>query len=300
MRVEILDLGSRIEAEPGEQLSDCAPELIRDLVGQHGYVYFSGFGTTFDEFHGYAKRFGPCAPPRLIPESPGEEPLGFHAEDSYNPWRPDALWFLCLAPGSDGGTPTDVLDGAQLLADLDERWRTFSMENTLRFSQKWPAPQWHRGIGLDRMAEVEAYLVSLPGYSYEFLDDGSLYTHYDAPMVVPTQGGQLSFSNTMLHAVRAPDYYGMSLSDGSPVPTEFIEHVDKLALNIRIPLGWYENDLAVIDNTRLMHRRGIYTGIGRDVRVIHSESFFGAEPPEAKTDVAKAMKEVLQGEQDLR
>lgn len=301
MRVEINDLGSRIEAESGEKLGDCASDLIRDLVRQHAYVYFSGFGANLDDFHNLAKQFGRCASPRLINKAPGEEPLGFHAEDAYNPWRPDTLWFLCLSTGSDGGTPTDVLDGVQLLADLDQKWRIFSLENNLRFNQKWPAPDWHREIGLDRMDEVAQYLDGLPGYSYEFLGDGSLYTHHDVPMVVPTQGGQLSFSNTLLHGVRADDdFYGMTLQDGSPVPEEFIEHVEKLALNIRVPVGWSEGDVAVIDNYRLMHRRGIYTGVGRDLRVIHGEEFFGAELPQPTTDLAKAMKEVLQGEQGLR
>lgn len=300
MRVETHTLGSRIEAEPGERLNDCKPDVVQGLLRRHAWVYFSGFGATLEEFDTFAQRFGRSAPPRRMPETAGDIALGFHAEDAYNPWRPDALWFVCLAPGSKGGTPTDVLDGVQLLDDMDDKWRQFAIDNHVRYNQTWPAEQWQRAFGADSRPEIEAYLDSLPALSYTFDADGSLSTHTDVPMVVATGGGRQSFSNTMLHAMTAMDYYGMSLVDGSEVPQDFLDHVEKLALDRRIPLGWEQGDVAVIDNYRLMHRRGVYGGEGRDLRVIHGEEFFGSTMPETPTPVARAMKEVLQGELDLR
>src|SRR5215472_10050844 len=142
MRVGTQELGCQIVAEHGERLGDCDPAVVRHELRTQGWVYFSGFGATLEDFDVFAHRFGRAASPRRMPETPGEFALGFHAEDSYNAWRPDALWFLCLEMGSSGGTPTDVLDGVALLDDMDEHWRQFSLTNSICFHQWWPAADW--------------------------------------------------------------------------------------------------------------------------------------------------------------
>jgi TfdA family taurine catabolism dioxygenase TauD len=300
MIVAAHEFGCRIEAERGQRLTGCDVDEVRELLRHQAWVYFSGFDATLEDFDRFASMFGRSAPPRRMPENPGPVALGFHAEDSYNPWRPDALWFLCLAVGSDGGSPTDVLDCVQLLEKMDDRWREFALQNTLRYTQTWPAEEWHQALALGDLSQVEAFLQSLPGMSYEFPSDGSLRSSYEVPMAVDTQDGQRSFSNTMLHAMVQPDFYGQTLGDGSPIPEEFKDHVEKLCLENLVPVGWSEGDVAVIDNYRLMHRRGVYMGVGRDVRVIHGEEFFGTPMPDTSTPVAAKMKEVLQGELGLR
>jgi len=300
MKITAAELGCEIRAAAGQRLADCDPAEVVEKLRQHGWVYFSGFAPSVEEFGAYARRFGRCATPREIHYPPGGVALGFHAEDSYNPWRPDALWFLCLTAGSDGGTPTGVVDGVGLLAHLDEQWRDFSLRNALRFQRQWPASHWQQAVGGDRQGEVGAYLDSLPGLSHEFLPDGTLLTRYETPMVVRTQLGQQSLSNTMLHAITDHDYYGMSLTDGSPIPAELLDHVEKLALQRELPVGWHDGDVAVIDNYRLMHRRAEYSGKDRDLRALHGEELFGSVMPPAQTPVAQAIKEMLQGEEDLR
>lgn len=304
MQVEKQVLGSTITAEPGEKLGDCDTQLVVDLVRGQGSVYFSGFESSLDEFGEYARRFGRSARPRTMPELGRVLAFGFHAEDAYNPWRPDVVWFLCRAIGADGGSPTDAVDGVELLEAMDEHWRAFSIGNNVCFHQTWPASEWQRSISPDDRPEVEEFLKSLPSLSYDFLPDETIKTRYVAPMVVTTQAGLRSFSNTVLHAVKfgegeTPEYYNITLEDGSPVPPEFVEHVEKIAIDRRVPFGWHEGDVAVIDNYRLMHRRGRYEGAGRDLRAIHGEQFFGSKQPEALTPVAKTMKKVLQGEQEL-
>lgn len=300
MHVHVGTIGCTVEAAPGDQLSDCTPEEIVGLLRQHGWVYFTGFKPSIAEFHAYAARFGRCATPRVIHYPPGGVALGFHAEDSFNPWRPDALWFLCLAAGSDGGTPTGVVDGVQLLQDLEEKWRTFCLDNTLRFDRAWAQDRWQQAVGGDRREEVSKFLDRLPGLTYEFLPDGTLCTTFRTRIVVRTRAGAPSLSNTMLHAITDPGFYGMSLADGSPVPEELIAHIEKLALENELPVGWSDGDLAILDNHRLMHRRGEYQGTDRDLRVIHGEEFYGSVMPVTTSPLEMALKEALQGEEDLR
>jgi hypothetical protein len=300
MEIKVSEIGSQIVAGAGEQLSDCRPDEVRDLLREHGWVYFTGFSPSVDEFREFTRKFGRCATPRSIVYPPGGVALGFHAEDSYNPWRPDALWFLCLNAGSHGGAPTGVVDGVRLLRELDDKWRTFALDNQLRFERSWTKDQWQKAAGGDDSRDIESFLRTLPDFTYEFLADGTLRTAYTTPIVIRTQKGQPSLSNTALHAVTDQEYYGMTLATGEPVPQEFLNVVEKLALEREIPLGWSDGDMVVIDNYRLMHRRGEYHGNDRELRVVHGEEFFGTALPEAQTPAAQAMKEALQGEEDLR
>jgi hypothetical protein len=300
MDIKTDEIGSRIRACTGEQIADCSPDAVRNLLRNHGWVYFTGFSPSLPEFQEFTQKFGRCPTPRTIVYPPGGIALGFHAEDSYNPWRPDALWFLCLKAGSDGGAPTGVVDGVRLLHDMDKQWRTFALSNSLRFERSWSKEQWQKAAGGDDSSEIAAFLESLPDLTHELLADGTLRTVYTTPIVVRTQTGESSLSNTALHAVTDQEYYGMTLDSGNPVPREFLGHVETLALEREIPLGWSDGDMIVIDNYRFMHRRAEYKGNDRELRVVHGEEFFGTPLPSAENPAAQAMKEALQGEQDLR
>src|SRR5207237_3945202 len=231
MQISAGALGYEIEAAPGERLESCDPAHVVDMLRRHGWIYFSGFEVTLEDVEAFTKRFGRCTPPRQVHYPPGGVALGFHGEDCYNPFRPDALWFLNLAEGSHGGPPTGVVDGVRLLEGMDEEWRTFSLENGLRFDREWSAEHWQGIVGGDKQAELTPFLDRLPGVTYEFLPDGALRTRYDTTMVCRTQSGELSFSNTILHAVKDPEFYGMHLEDGSEVPQEFVSHVEELGLD---------------------------------------------------------------------
>lgn len=287
-----------ISPDGAEDLSTLDVEEVRDLLRDKTCLYFSGFDVTTEDFVAFTARFGQTAPLRTMPEAAGPQ-LGFHAEDAYNAWRPDTVWFLCVAEGSGGGIPTEILDGAELLKRID-RSRAPLLDRGLRFTQTWPQEEWKVARDAGSMEEITAFLDSLAGYSHEFLPDGTLQTTVQVPMVVEAPGGVASFSNTMLHAVRDPAWYGVTLGDGEPIPQDFIDHVGELAEELTTPVGWRAGDVAVIDNTRLMHRRGQYTGVGRDVRVIHGETFFGGEMPSPSTEATQIMKQVLQGELLLR
>lgn len=300
MQITTKATGCTIDATPGQQLRDCDPGKVLTLLREHGWVYFSGFSPTVREYEDFTQLFGRCATPRSIIYPPGGVALGFHAEDSYNPWRPDALWFMCLSAGSDGGAPTGVVDGVRLLEDLEEVWRDFCRNNRLRFDRSWPASQWRKSVGGDKKEEAASFLGNLPNLTYEFLPDDTLRTVYETGIIVRTRLAEDSLSNTMLHAVTDNDFYGMSLSNGKPVPEELLKRVEQLAFESELHIGWKDGDVAVLDNYRLMHRRGEYSGKGRDLRVVHGEELFGSVMPEASTPVEKALKEALQGEENLR
>jgi hypothetical protein len=297
MKIQLKTIGCEIEASPGNRLGHVDPALVISLLREEGWVFFSGFAPSLEEFVAFTDRFGRCAGPRHVHYPEGGEALGFHAEDAYNPYRPDTIWFLCRYEGSDGGAPTGVVDGVRLLSDLSPKWRSFCQDHHLRFDRHWAPSTWQRAVGGDRAAEVAEVLDGLPSFSYRFLPDGTLYTCYEAPMVVRTFAGAESFSNTLLQAVTEQSFYGMSLADGSPVPSSLVDHVHQLALDQELALGWSSGDVAVIDNYRMMHRRAEYHGQDRDLRARHCENLFGSELPDDSSQLAAAVKSLIQSDE---
>ncbi|AQZ62377.1 Gll1897 protein [[Actinomadura] parvosata subsp. kistnae] len=299
MKIHSKKIGSEIVANPGERLADIDPALVVSLLKRDGYVYFTGYQPTLEEFEAFTRRFGTCAGARHVHYPEGGEALGFHAEDSYNPYRPDAIWFLCLYEGSDGGAPTGAVDGVRLLNELSPHWQEFCRTNTLRFERHWAEETWRSATGGAATEEIEKVLASLPGFSHRFLPDGTLYTCYEAPIVVRTPGGEESFSNTMLQAMTEQTFYGMSLGDGSPVPRELLETVERWAFENEVEIGWSAGDVAVIDNYRMMHRRAEYHGKDRDLRARHCENLFGTQLPDDSTPLAAGIKSLIQSDVGL-
>lgn len=296
MRITEHDPGCYIAADGGDGLLDCDRGQVCELLRRNGYVYFSGFAATLDEFDQFTSRFGDCEEIRSVHYPPGGEALGYHAEDAYNPYRPDALWFFCQFEGSDGGAPTGVVDGVALLAALPTAWREFVRDNHLSFDRQWSADVWQAAVGTADTGVLEAALALIPGLTYEFLGDGSLYAGYEVPMVVWTADGQESLSNTMLQAVTEPSFYGMALAAGPPVPEELILTTEALALAAEIEVGWGPREIALIDNSRMMHRRAEYSGKDRDLRARHCRDIFGSVFLDTTGPVAAGARALLQGD----
>ncbi|MGI5270354.1 TauD/TfdA family dioxygenase [Nonomuraea sp. CA-218870] len=299
MKILSKTIGCEIAAGPGERLADIDPAIVVQLLKKDGYVYFTGYEPALAEFEAFTEQFGTCAGSRHVHYPEGGEALGFHAEDSYNPYRPDALWFMCLFEGSDGGAPTGAVDGVRLLAELSPRWQEFCRANTLRFERHWAEETWRLATGPAAREEIERVLASLPRFGHRFLPDGTLYTSYESPIVVTTANGDESFSNTMLQAMTEQTFYGMTLGDGAPVPEELAETVRRWTLEHEIEIGWSAGDVAVIDNYRMMHRRAEYHGKDRDLRARHCENLFGTRLPDDSTTLAAGVKSLIQSDVGL-
>lgn len=103
-------------------------------------------------------------------------------------------------------------------------------------------------------------------------DDGSLDYQLTVSPVRPSalSNGQ-GFANAILgpsHNYEPPVY---TLEDGSDVSTNEIEELRAVAETCTVEINWQDGDIAVIDNTRVMHgRRAIkdtdrqlFIGMGR-------------------------------------
>lgn len=295
METTVRDVGCEIRAE-GDTLADCSVEHVRELLARQGYVLFSGFEPSLADFELFTSRFGTCAETRHVHYPESGSGLGFHSEDAYNPYRPDALWFLCVYEGSDGGVPTGAVDGAELLTAMPEEWREYACTHALRFDRIWDAPVWQQAAQVPGRAELAAELDAIPDLDHAFLADGSLRIGYEVPLIATTPSGRQAFSNSLLQAVTDSAFYGTSIVGGSSIPTELLSVAEKLALELERTVGWATGDIAVIDNLRMMHRRGTYHQKDRDLRPRHCEDLFGSVMPAADTELQAWTKKLIQGD----
>lgn len=289
-------LGYELRAADAGPLDECDLAHVRELITQHGWVRFKGFNASPSEFETFSDSLGACDPITQIEYKPGGMTLEHHAEDAYTPYRPDALWLLCVNPGELGGAATIVTDAVKTFADMSDEWQQFCRDHRLRFGRLWSSGAWEGPLGSDARPQIEATLDAIPDLTYEFLPDGALFVTYEVPIVTRTLTGEESFANSALHAANFPKWYGMSLADGSPVPDELLSHAREIVVRHEAAIDWDAGDFLVVENFRTMHRRPDYAGRGRVLLRRNCRDFFGTPQPDTTSPTGAWLKGLLNQE----
>ncbi len=122
------------------------------------------------------------------------------------------------------------------------------------------------------MEHVLQFKASIPNQDFELRDDGSIdYQIQVAPVRPSSLSNGQAFANAILgpsHNYEPPVY---TLADGGVVSAGEIEALRDIAETCTVEINWQDGDVAVIDNTRIMHgRRAIkdadrqlFIGMGR-------------------------------------
>ena len=195
----------------------------------------------------------------------GLGPIGLHIENGNTPRSPDVVAFFAERAAFEG-SQTTICDGAQFYADMDDelqrRWSSpMTVERLL------PEPRWKRYLANEhpaishpdevRMEHILQFQQAIPGQSFELHDDGSLTYRLTVEPVRRSAFGcaELAFANSVLgpsHNYEPPRY---TLADGSAVTADEIEALRGLAEDHTHEINWQDGDIAVLDNTRVMHGR---------------------------------------------
>jgi alpha-ketoglutarate-dependent taurine dioxygenase len=259
--ISTLDVDSSLDAV------DAA--AVRDRLEREGVLLLRGASPDVPAFRRLAERL--CST-SVFNESPnresveadsnvqtvdlGADAFPLHPELSREPWRPDVAMFHCIVPPAGGGETT-VCDGigiverlpADLVAEMAARRLLYIRRATpaeLRFwlGTEFPSNQ--------QLAEPPARC------PYEFRAvRGMILRVFSRPLLHrPLFDQRLAFGNFLLFA---RDYLGRPnlpcLEDGSRVPDSWLDAVRAAAEPITIPIDWQAGDVALIDNSRVMHGR---------------------------------------------
>ncbi|AXE81848.1 MULTISPECIES: TauD/TfdA family dioxygenase [Streptomyces] len=269
---------------------------VTELLTREKAVVFRGFGTSAESasydmaadlllpnrlayVHGNSPRTKVGRNVYTSTEYPAEFEISMHNEMSYSHTWPRRILFCCACAAATGGA-TPVVDGALWLASLDPEVRaafasgvryTQNLHDGMGFGKSWQAT-----FETEERDEAEAFLDGT-GAQWRWLADGSLRIGRTAPATVehPVTGTEVWFNQAdqwhpagvgeeaaLLAEMLPEDELPQSVcfADGSPIPAEYITHVQETGLRLAVDVDWRRGDLLLVDNVAAAHGRRSYTG----------------------------------------
>ncbi|MEW1583180.1 TauD/TfdA family dioxygenase [Streptomyces microflavus] len=265
-----------------------------DLLVQSRAVVFRGFGVSGDSYDGVADLL---LPDRLAyvhgnsprtkvgrnlytsTEYPAEFEISMHNEMSYaHAWPSRILFFCDIAAATGGATP--VVDGKLWLDSIDPEVReafragvryTQNLHDGMGFGKSWQAT-----FETDDRAEVEAFLNRAEA-EWTWLPDGTLRVTQvrQATLKHPVTGTEVWFNQAdqwhtaglgedaaaLAELMPEEDLpQNAHFADGSPIPAEYITHVQEVGMKVAVDVGWEVGDLLFVDNVAVGHGRRAFTG----------------------------------------
>lgn len=266
----VSDLGG----DPASSLAD--PRLMAairaDLI-RDGWTLLRGFQPDMAQFAALVGRL--CARVTFDPArshssdrtqmvDAGLGAIGLHIENGNTPRCPDLVTFFAERAAFEG-SQTTICDGAAVWARFDDR-RKARWSQKMTVERVLPELLWKRYLANEHpaisrpeevtMEHVLQFQQAVPGQGFELHADGSLTYRLTVDPVRPSVfGGGLGFANAVLgpsHNYQPPRY---RLADGSDVTAAEIEEIRALAEEVTHEINWQDGDIAILDNTRVMHGR---------------------------------------------
>lgn len=255
------------------EIGDDALAALRERLAEDGWALLRGFDVDMAAFSALTARV--CRritfnPARAMAEDntqkvdAGLGPIGLHIENGNTPVCPDVVLFYSARAAFEG-SQTTICDGREVAARFDEDRRArWSRPVTVR--RRLPELLWKRYLAnehpaINRPEEVREehilqFQAAIPNQSFRLNADGSLdYGLTIAPIRASNLSGGAGFANAILgpsHNYEPPTY---AFADGEVVGADEIEELRAIAEDCTHEINWQDGDVAVIDNTRVMHGR---------------------------------------------
>lgn len=262
---------------------------VKDHLDRDGWALLRGFDMDMASFSSLTAQL--CKTITFDPARENTEkntqkvdaglgPIGLHIENGNTPVCPDVVAFYCTRAAFEG-SQTTICDGREVFQKFDDSQKArWSQRMTVK--RRLPEELWKRYLANEHPAisqpeqvtheHILQFKAAIPDQDFTLHEDGSLDYELKVSPVRPSSlsNGQ-AFANAILgpsHNYEAPTY---TLEDGSTVGTDEIEALRDIAETCTVEINWQDGDVAVIDNTRIMHgRRAIkdqdrqlFIGMGR-------------------------------------
>lgn len=286
--------GTILAAEPGETVDDIDMDQVVDLLKERATVIFKGFHASKEDFDKVTDRLSPdymnYKGGGYIRKEIGDKQDGkallstrydfgrekqmtfglpLHGEMYYIDHRPVCLWFLTVKPADKDGQTT-ACDGAEVFNRLPQKWKDLLLGKRLMYSRNYKDGEWQLIYQTEDKDEALGFARD-NGLEAEFDDNNTLHTRYLVHAVLPTRwGGHTSYINNLL-TVHMQMKMGrgetsfVTFEDGSPIPDEMMEDIEKVQNELIVPLPAEAGDFALVDNTRAMHGRYAFEDTDREV-----------------------------------
>jgi hypothetical protein len=296
MRIEPLSdgFGSIIYPETiGESIASIDHDWLKAALkdpSSGGLLLFRGFDADCDRFLRFTESGGTRflvhhngegrnyvdGDPTFATVAKSNKPIDFHLEMASNPIKPDVLWFLCEAPSLWRGR-IGFADGRAVLKGLTQRTRKLIEEKGFLYRfDSIPFSIWNPSVKALIGAKAENLdlvrrLLRRNGHRFGVSNavisaDGTLSMEYRvAPIyVAPFCGEEVLACGLLDNPNRTLFGDGMAVDRAS-----YLEVAQSTYQN-SVWLDWQAGDVAVVDNTRVMHAREAFEDDQRRVLIRYS------------------------------
>ncbi|MGW6420187.1 TauD/TfdA family dioxygenase [Streptomyces sp. NPDC055055] len=264
------------------------------LLAEERAVYFRGFGITADTYdgaadlllanrlayvHGNSPRTKVGRNLYTSTEYPAEFEISMHNEMSYAHAWPSRILFHCDVAAATGGA-TPLVDGRLWLESIDPEIRaafapgvryTQNLHDGMGFGKSWQAT-----FETEDRAEVEEFLDGAEA-EWSWQPDGTLRVTQlrRATLEHPVTGTEVWFNQAdQWHIAGLGDDaaalaelipedelpQNAFFADGSPIPADYITHVQEIGMKSAVDVAWEVGDLLLVDNVAVAHGRRAFTG----------------------------------------
>lgn len=281
-------------------LSDLEPLDVVRLLAEAGLLVLRGFRPSLEDFSGFVKTHSDRVtldPARSFhggdvaqKVDAGTQAVGLHLENGNSPFVPDLTWFLCERAAADG-SQTTVCDGYRV-------WDAASEEDRAAFAQditysrrveedKWKQFVLHQSGGAKRLEDItfedfRALVAGSRDTTLVHLPDGAAHYTYRTPAARTTLFGErLSWANSIFGPSYNYEKPVIAFADGTPLSPGLTDRMKRLTDELTEDIDWQDGDVALIDNTRVMHGRRAITDTRRTI--YNAQSYLRRDLLEAVT-----------------
>lgn len=210
-------------------------------------------------------------------EAPANIAIYLHHEMAQTPVYPSALFFFCELPATAGGA-TPLCRSDILLTQIEEVLPAFVHDceqkgvkytNTMPYQEDLQSGQgrsWRSTLNATDNTAAEAKLRSL-GYEWQWLPGDNLrVTTPVLPAVRTLDDGRRVFFNQLIAAFqgwqdkRNVAQKSISFGDGTVIDPQAMAKAIELAERLSYDMVWQAGDVALVDNSLVMHGRRPFQG----------------------------------------
>lgn len=277
--------GRMLIAKNGAALRDLDQAWVVEALAQAGYLLFRGFTPTLEDFSLFVKSYSSRVtldPARSFhggevaqKVDAGTDAVGLHLENGNSPFGPDLTWFCCEKAAATG-SQTTVCDGYRVWDAASEPAREAFLRQDIVYSrrveqQKWKQFVFHHAGGTIPLEEITVDDIRRLANDADSTtitenEDGSINYAYRTPAAHGTLFGErLSWANSVFGPSYNYETPRIAFADGSEIPRALMDEMRELTERMTEDIDWHDGDVALIDNTRVMHGRRAITDPARTI-----------------------------------
>lgn len=275
--------GFVVERSNNEDLLDLSVAEVRSLIREGGVLLFRGFELNQEKFANFTSQFSNkmlkhafsnyrktlSADGTIAEVFMGNGDVELHGEMYYRPDpRPELLWLYCVTPAADMGATT-VCDGVQFFESLSASTQDLLKKKKIKYTHTSIPSAWEVFAGTKDINEAIAILQNTPGVSnVRALKNNYIHWEFTTSALVQTQKGKTAFINSIKNMLQYIDdgddtddnMVLVHFEDGKDLPKDVLKEIDEVSKKLVFPIKWNANEIAVVDNSRMMHGRERFEG----------------------------------------